>query len=336
MPRSSRQNADAPSHDSFLDIVANMVGILIILVMVVGVRAKNAPVAAIPGGDAQQTQELEEDRAVEESLRGEALGAAAEIRKLEQETLLQRRSRGAMAVLVSGLEDKIRVRREQMNAEQQELFDLGRSVSQSRFQLEELDRQRARAENTQPETIVIESYPTPLSKTVSGREAHFQLRGGRIALIPLETLVQRLKQSVERQKYKLLNQTELTDTVGPLGGFRLRYTLDRYDVSAEMAVMTGRSGSYARLRRWTLIPLSSRLGETVEMALAEGSEFRRTVSKLRPGQTAITIWVYQDSFASFRRIKKELYLLGFSVAARPLPQGTPISGSPEGSKSAAQ
>ncbi len=336
MPRSSRQNADAPSHDSFLDIVANMVGILIILVMVAGVRAKNAPVAAIPGDDAQQTRELEKDRAIEESLRGETWGAAAEIRKLEQETLLQGRSRGAMAVLVSGLEAKIRVRREQMNAEQQELFDLGRSVWESRFQLEELDRQRARAENRQPETIVIESYPTPLSKTVSGREAHFQLRGGRIALIPLEPLVARLKQSVERQKYKLLNQTELTDTVGPLGGFRLRYTLDRYDVSAETAVMTGRSGSYARLRRWTLIPLSSRLGETVEMALGEGSEFRQAASKLRPGQTAITIWVYQDSFSSFRRIKKELYLLGFSVAARPLPLGTPISGSPEGSKSAAQ
>ena len=45
---------------------------------------------------------------------------------------------------------------------------------------------------------------------------------------------------------------------------------------------------------------------------------------------------YQDSFASFRRIKKELYKMGFSVAARPLPVGTPISGSPQGTKSAAQ
>ena len=36
MPRPTRQNADAPGHDSFLDIVANMVGILIILVMVAG------------------------------------------------------------------------------------------------------------------------------------------------------------------------------------------------------------------------------------------------------------------------------------------------------------
>ena len=38
MPRSARNDTESPGHDSFLDIVANMVGILIILVMVVGVR----------------------------------------------------------------------------------------------------------------------------------------------------------------------------------------------------------------------------------------------------------------------------------------------------------
>ena len=45
--RNRRAKEDAASgHDSFLDIVANIVGILIILVMVVGVRARNAPVQA--------------------------------------------------------------------------------------------------------------------------------------------------------------------------------------------------------------------------------------------------------------------------------------------------
>ena len=336
MQRSSRQNADAPSHDSFLDIVANMVGILIILVMVVGVRVKNSPLAAIPGGDASLTPELQKDLATEKSLRGESLDAAEQIRSLQQEALLQSQRRDAIAVLVSASEYKLRTRREQMDAETQEIFDLSRRVSESRARLDQFDRQRVRAESTRPETIVIESYPTPLSKTVNGREAHFQLRGGRIVPIPLDPLVDRLKQSAERQKYKLLNLPELTDTVGPLGGFRLRYTLERHDVSAETAMLTGRGGSYARLRRWTLIPLSSQLGEPVELALGKDSEFRQALSKLPPGRTAITIWVYQDSFASFRRIKKELYVLGFPVAARPLPLGTPISGSPEGSKSAAQ
>jgi hypothetical protein len=336
MHRSTQDHADAPGHDSFLDIVANMVGILIILVMVMGVRVKNAPRVAIPGDGEQMTSELAEDQATEQSLRDEVLRAAAEIRDLQQETLVQRRRRDTLAVLELALEQKIQASREEMDAETQELFDLRRSLPQSKLQLEQLDLQRTQAENTQPETIVVESYPTPLSQTVSGREAHFQLSGGRIALIPLEPLLAQLKQNAQRQKHKLLELPEFTDTVGPLGGFRFRYTFERYDVSTETAVLTGRSGSYARLRRWTLIPVSSQLGEPVDLALAEDSEFRQAVAKLRPGRTAITIWTYQDSFGSFRRLKKELYKMGFSVAARPLPLGVPISGSREGSRSAAQ
>ena len=34
-----RREVDAPGQDSFLDVVANLVGILIILVMIVGTRA---------------------------------------------------------------------------------------------------------------------------------------------------------------------------------------------------------------------------------------------------------------------------------------------------------
>lgn len=336
MDRTSRKDSDAPGHDSFLDIVANMVGILIILVMVVGVRVKNAPLAAVPGGASQESKELEKDRAIEESLRGDALGAADEIRNLQREELAQRQRRDALAVVVTALEHQIQDRRQQMDAQTQELFDLEQSLSQSRLHLEELDRQRAQAENARPEPIVVESYPTPLSQTVNGREAHFQLRGGAVEPIPLEPLVEEIKQSAQRQKYKLLDLPELTDTVGPVGGFRVRYTLERCDVSPETALLTGRGGSYARLRRWTLIPVADQLGEPVDLALAEGSEFRRALAKLRPGRDTITIWVYPDSFAAFRRIRKELYHEGFSVAARPLPAGVPISGSPGGSKSAAE
>jgi hypothetical protein len=334
--RPTQQHDEPLGHDSFLDIVANMVGILIILVMVMGMRVKNAPLAAISDRDSRLATELQGDLATEEAYRGQTLAAAEETGRLQRETLLQRGKRDALAVMASALEQGIQARRKRMDAETQELFDLGRSLAQSRLELEDLERERAEVENTRPEAILVESYPTPLSRTVSDGEVHFQLSGGRIVLIPLEQLVQQLRQNAERQKYKLLDAPELTDTIGPLSGFRLRYTLERHDVSAETAMLTGRSGSYARLERWTLVPVSSQLGEPVDEALAEGSEFRQAVAKLRPGRETITVWTYQDSFASFRRIKKALYELGFSVAARPLPLGVPISGSPEGSKSAAE
>ena len=78
------------------------------------------------------------------------------------------------------------------------------------------------------------------------------------------------------------------------------------------------------------------LGEPPDVALNDGSAFRKALAKLRPGHHTITIWTYEDSFDAFRQIRKELYRLGFITAARPLPQGQPISGSPDGSKSAAQ
>jgi len=85
-----------------------------------------------------------------------------------------------------------------------------------------------------------------------------------------------------------------------------------------------------------LVPLSQDLGEPADMALAEDSDFRRALRQFRPGRHTVTIWLYGDSFAAFRQVRQELYRLGYAVAARPLPADTPIGGSPEGSKSAAQ
>ncbi len=336
MHRRSQDNTDAPGHDSFLDVVANMVGILIILVMVVGVRVKNTPVTAATSSDTSTDQQLQADLATERSLHREVLEVADQIRAVERETLQRSLQRDATAMIVETLGQKIESQREQMDAESQGDFDRARSLSQSKARLEQLKRDRASAERARAEPILIESYPTPLSQTVDQHEAHLQLRGGHVAFIPLDALVAMLKEDAQQKKYQLMDLPELTNTVGPIGGFRLRYTLRRHDISPEMAMMSGRAGSFARMERWTLIPVSSQLGETVEAALAQGSLFRQALAELRPGRDTITIWTYPDSFASFRHLKKELFHLGFSTAGRPLPEGTPISGSPQGSKSAAQ
>ncbi len=337
MHRASQNDTDAPSHDSFLDVVANMVGILIILVMVVGVRVKNAPVtAAIPGGAESTDRQLEADLAAEQSLREEVLSTADQIRSVEKERLVRGQERDLLATVAETLKQQIQSRRDQLDSQAQGEFDLARRLSDSKVQLEDIRRERARVQRVRAKPILVESYPTPLSQTVDDHEAHFQLRGGHVALIPLSALVAELKEDAQRQKYKLADLPELTNTVGPIRGFRLRYTLRRHDISPEMAMISGRGGSFARMERWTLIPISSQLGESVEMALAEGSEFRQALSAFRPGRDTITIWTYPDSFASFRHLKRELFRLGYSTAARPLPLGTPISGSPQGSKSAAQ
>ena len=78
------------------------------------------------------------------------------------------------------------------------------------------------------------------------------------------------------------------------------------------------------------------MGETLEEALAAGSQFRSVLSQHRPDRATITLWTYEYSFAEFRQHKKDLFELGFATAGRPLLADTPIGISPEGTKSAAE
>ena len=338
MPRSLPQDPTAAGHDSFLDVVANIVGILIILVMVVGVRAKNAPVLAVARDESyeKQVDELEREMAVEQSLRRDVLEAEDQIEKLQEASLAKHEHRQRLAMMVSAWQKKMASRREKMDAQSRQDFDLRQDVAKMEDALARLEQRRADLAAVQNAPVLIESYPTPLSRAVDGPEAHFQLRGGRVAFVPLNDLIREFKEDARHKAYRLRNQPEMTETIGPIGGFRLRYTLQRYEVPMHIWEETGRGGSYVRLKRWTLIPQSFQLGETAEAALAEGSEFRRALSQFDPRRATVTVWTYPDSYAAFRLLKKELFRLGYPTAARPLPEGHPISGSPDGTKSSAQ
>jgi hypothetical protein len=335
MRRPSHENSEPVNGDSFLDIVASVVSIMIIMVVMAGARIKNAPVKLAISASPAVTA-VEKDLATEQSLRGDIVKAADEVRNLEQETAVRGVQRDMLATMVAAVDQKIQQRRQQLNGSKRTDFDLARSLSESRTQLEQLVSQREQAENTSAPPIVVESYPTPISRAVDGPEAHFLISNGRVVSVPVEPLLALFQSQAKRQVYKLADDSEFTDTVGPVEGFRLRYTLERYDMSPELVRQTGHGGSFARLQRWTLVPTSNDLGEPVRLALQEGSEFRQALAKILPGRTTITIWVYPDGFDAFRQIRKELYRLNYTIAARPLPPGTPISGSPEGSKSAAQ
>jgi hypothetical protein len=335
--RRTASQDNSPGHDSFLDIVANIVGILIILVMVVGVRVRNAPVQAASRADDLQplVTALERDRATQQNLYNDVLRTAEQIKAVQSEAAIRHQERIRLGVAVAAMEHEIQSRRSELDAGAQEDFELLRQLSEARVELGKLQQQRQYALASKAEPTIVRSYPTPLSTPVDADEAHFQLRGGRIAFIPLDELIAQFKHDARRQAHKLFDVPELTDTIGPIGGFRFRYTLQRQDLAIDTQMATGQT-AYARLKRWTLIPVASELGERLDDALAEGSQFRRVVAGLEPGKTTITIWTYPDSFAEFRRVKEALYRSGFATAGRPLPEGMPIAGSPDGTKSAAQ
>ncbi|HID75489.1 MAG TPA: hypothetical protein EYP56_05770 [Planctomycetaceae bacterium] len=319
-------------HDSFLDIVSNIVGILVILVLVAGLRVKNAPVRT--NQDTATRAQLEKAESRVAALHQDVLRLENQLEALRHQTDLRRAERDRLATLVKALEHELKTARQKLDHRETKRLDLHAQLTEARRKLRTLQDELQQSHQAQPVPTLIENYPTPLSKTVYGDEIHFRLRHGRIAFIPLEILIQQLKEEAQLKARQLLDRPELTDTVGPQGGFRLRYVLRRVDTSVDEQLTTGQIR--IRLQQWTLIPASSDLGEPVDAALGPASRFRRVLSGYRPETTTVTIWVYPDSFSHFRRLKKELFHMGFATAGRPLPEGVPISGSPYGTRSAAQ
>jgi len=86
----------------------------------------------------------------------------------------------------------------------------------------------------------------------------------------------------------------------------------------------------------TFIPERVDLGETLAVALADNSEFRRMLVRTNARDTTITLWTYPDCDKEYQALNKYLHERGYSVAGRPMPDGLPISGSYRGSKSSAQ
>jgi hypothetical protein len=330
MPRRPRDDSTGFGSDSFLDVIANVVGIMIILVIVAGVRAARAP--ADTAGD----RPLDDLVAAVAAM--EAGADAADARRAAAERALAAASdqRARLQSLVAQREADLADRRAQATLAVREADQAAREIALAGAELDRLHDELSEVLSQRPETVTIESYPTPISQTVDGPEAHFRLSAGRIVAIPIDELLEQLRSQAVGQVWRLREQPEATDVVGPVGGFRMRYTMRRVDASLDARFAGAGGGSYAQLAQWTLVPSDAVLGETLEEALAPDSQFRAALAAHDPRDVTVTLWTYPDSFAEYRALRKELFRLGYATAGRPLPDGHPIGGSPDGSRSAAQ
>jgi hypothetical protein len=259
----------------------------------------------------------------------------SQIKSLDNELELRRKDRELLATLLVAGKQELEASRLQLDEASRRDYDLNRDLALAQAALERLERQRVSPTEIIPASLKIESYPTPLSKPVDGKELHIQLRAGNVTVVPVDDLVERLKNTAKEKIWKLRDYPEMTDTVGPVDGFRMRYTLIRVDAGGRQSREAGQ-GSYVQLDHWELVPVSADLGEPWREALQPNSMLRAKLDQTNTRQWTITLWVYPDSFDAFRALRKEFYQLGYHVAGRPLPDGVPIGGSPRGTKSAAQ
>ncbi len=370
MKRATQDIHDGQNYDSFLDIVANLVGILVILIMVIGVRARDAWQATDPKGTPEvvadvsppvaSTVELPESpeptvpqpSTNDESLADlqlailEANGKAtsvhrdiaemdAHIREIERLTEIAEAERNEMQLLVSMAEQSLEKRRQSLDDQQRIALEQSKAVDDSRVELASLLAKKSALASEVGEPNILQHHPTPIAKAVFGAEEHFRLLQGRLSFVPINEMTHMLRRDAENKLWKLGSADAVTETIGPVDGYRMKYTLNR----RERRVMTEAGPRVQRmveLERFVMVPQSEALGEAVADALSAGSQFQRRLADWIPDQTTVTIWTYPDSFPEFRQLKDYLATRGFTVAARPLPRGYPIGGSPDGSTSSAE
>ena len=363
MRRQKPALADAIGTDSFLDIVANLVGILLIFLTVIGVRmeyasntAKPPPpdprmlasqaIAANPLPQMPDALALAKVDVVDPTnarlelskLKSGIRNADAEAIELAEQMRMQKLDRDNLMFAITSAQQKLDQRRASLGTADQEKVQLDLELQQSEREFENVRQQltAAREASAKPQTEILEHVATPIAKTVFVREEHFQLKDGRLLYVPLNELTNQLREDAPKKIWKLKTSRETTETLGPRDGFEMRYTLRRNRVPLQTESGLSAVRELVELDRFMMVPVGQARGETVEQALSTTSAFRSRISAFSPRETIITVWTYPDSFGAFRVLKSELYKLGFLTAARPLPKGQLISGSPQGTRSAAQ
>lgn len=337
--------------DSFLDVVANVVGILIILMVLAGVRAGRAPVkltsepppvALEPSPATVAPVSPENDDETAETKRRELAALQTQSESLQEDVVRLRRAASEQETKLSELQSQEAVQRNRVVAVasnlEGELAELRGSQQQTQELLAAAQAIRVRLKKREAEAVFAEEQPnrveqlqhriTPVSRVISENETelHFRCLHGGVSIVPIEELVERMKAQMERQRDIILRLKRYSGAVGPVRGWNLNYVVE---TQQQLGLVR------ASVSQFELIPEADIDAERADAALRPDSAFRNELRKAEPGST-ITFWVYPDSFVLFRKLQTLAHREGFTVAARPLPEGTPIMGSPHGSRSAAQ
>jgi hypothetical protein len=346
------------AQDSFLDVIANLVGVIIILVMLVGAKATrdvmreskstDGDVAAI---ESTPLPEIETELVVDPGVarqfddakeaaikaRQEVEAIATRLVRMKQESAELDAERVTLAMHRSIVEEDMAKRRAKLGEDKQKEFDVQRKIALSQIELDKLMQEQLGLLDG-PETVEeLESVPTPLAREDDSDAIHLRLKNGLVSIVPFKELIAEVESHGQDIGRRLQASEEVVETFGPINGYRLRFQIARFDDPAALGgpragQMTRQTIDYA----FEILPTSETIGQDVEQALVPGGSVHRYLTSNKRQSNVIVVWLYTDSFDDFRLLKKSLWEMGFSVATKPLPLGTNIAASPHGTKAAAQ
>jgi hypothetical protein len=349
--------------DSFLDIVANIVGILIILIVVAAIKAGTAPVSAERVAEYLRTHVKPAPVKVEQAAAPRPVKAPPPLEPLvipPSPALIERsnalkaeiasldsQSQSAAAQIettsseeqadsqaVTQLRQALANESTELGSDKAQLADTESRLALRKTALLQMEVDVQKAEAVKPPVATLKHRLTPLGRDISGKELHFRLLNHRVAFLPIEELIQRLRPLILRNRDRLIRNGVQLGEIGPVVGFRMEYTLEARRLSAMEELRQGMSVAIT-LSSWRLVAEPDLETENADEATTAHGDFLRRLRDA-DAETTITFWVYPDSYALYRQLQEFAHHENFTVAARPLPFGFPITGAPEGSRSTGQ
>jgi hypothetical protein len=335
MKRAEVEADQMPGQDSFLDVITNIVGILILLVLVVGLRTSHS----VQKGTDQVVRENERGETELRAAFTSALTSERDVREMIQkvsnarhETAFREDERAWMSENIAVAEKEIAERRAKLGTNDQQDFDVRQQLATARATLDDLTRQQVGLMGREEHEEQIQCQPTPIARKVVGKEIHVQLADDHIAIVPFSELIELIATDAPANLWRLNDQSKMERTVGPINGYRMRYHFVKEDAVGRNERGALVNGTIRRFTHCYVLPDANPSGEPAEQALAANSEFFQALQHLRPESTTITIWAYPGNCARLLQLKREVRQLGFQTAVRPMPKGEPMGGSPDGTK----
>ena len=340
MRRDADEADEIPGGDSFLDIVANIVGILVLLVVVVGVRAARVVIVPEP-----QVAEVEIEQTTEAIKQAESTAAldrqdAQKLRRQAQialsESKLLDQTRLEMATYAAKLRQELDEEREKLDEQDQKALDLNNQLAQAQLELDKLNQQQLSLfDATEPETETIHFDTTPIIKERVKDEVFVRVRGDLVTYLPIKELQQEVTNNLTTIRNQLSSKPGQTasveNTAGPIDGFQLRYLFQRRLVQTNAGVMMAGGLAVARLEELG-VPQS----DTIEGALAPSGMLQGRLAGIDPKKTVVTLVAYPDSFELIPELESGLRERGYRVAKLLMHQNQQMTFSTQGRESVLQ
>jgi hypothetical protein len=319
---------DIPGGDSFMDIVANIVGILVLLVVVVGVRAGRAIIVpeAVVSEDTETTEALKTKLSdiVRQAYaeQSEVTELAGKVASTVDEAGRREAVRESAVLYNTTLRAELDEARKSLNSGDQRSLDSHNAIAQAQLKLDRLTREQVALASVAPEpdAEIVEVAPTPIVNGEAEELISFRLQKGRLIYVPLNELAKDLSKSIHIPTLIDPAKPVVTrETIGPIEGF-----VGEAEIGWSIRSAGGRVGPLPVLNMLRLREVTPMRGEEPEQAFSPGGYVSSRIELLDPKFIVIQLYVYADSFDTSAAVANRFRERGFRVAQFLKTDGSPI------------